>query len=310
MRAPLDDAAVLEHEDQVGGADGRQPVRDDDRGAALQRLGQRVLDGRLGRGVEVRGRLVEDDDPRPGEQHPGDGQPLPLAARQPVPALADHRVEPVRQRRAPGRPAGRARSASHSSSSVRLRPGEQQVGADRLVEQVAVLGHQTQRGADGRGGQVARRRPPRDARRPGRRRRGGAAAARSWTCRRRRSRPARPSARARPGTTPRAAPRRRRAGRAARPPPATRATPCRPPGSRTTRRRTRPTRARRAAAAASGLSAISGSRSSTSKTRSKLTSALITSTRALASAVSGAYSRVSSRARATTAPGSSRPRSA
>ena len=55
-------------------------------------------------------------------------------------------------------------------------------------------------------------------------------------------------------------------------------------------------RARRAPAPASGFSAISGFRSSTSKTRSKLTSALITSTRALASAVSGAYSRVSSSA--------------
>ncbi len=39
---------------------------------------------------------------------------------------------------------------------------------------------------------------------------------------------------------------------------------------------------------ASGFSAISGLRSSTSKTRSKLTTALMTSTRALASAVSGA----------------------
>src|SRR3712207_4069923 len=39
-----------------------------------------------------------------------------------------------------------------------------------------------------------------------------------------------------------------------------------------------------------------------SNTRSKLTSALITSTRALASAVSGAYSRVSSNASATTSP--------
>ena len=38
---------------------------------------------------------------------------------------------------------------------------------------------------------------------------------------------------------------------------------------------------------ASGLSVMSGTRSSTSNTRSKLTRALMTSTRALASAVSG-----------------------
>ena len=55
-------------------------------------------------------------------------------------------------------------------------------------------------------------------------------------------------------------------------------------------------------ALASGRSRISGTRSSTSKTRSKLTSAVAISTRALASAVSGAYSRVSNRASDTIAP--------
>jgi hypothetical protein len=58
-------------------------------------------------------------------------------------------------------------------------------------------------------------------------------------------------------------------------------------------------------ARASGLSTISGFRSRISNTRSKLTSALMISTRALASEVSGAYSRESSRASATTVPASS-----
>src|SRR6266550_133206 len=62
--------------------------------------------------------------------------------------------------------------------------------------------------------------------------------------------------------------------------------------------------------AASGASAISGGRSSTSKTRSNETSALITSTRTLDSAVSGPYSRDSSSASVTTVPASSRPVSA
>lgn len=61
---------------------------------------------------------------------------------------------------------------------------------------------------------------------------------------------------------------------------------------------------------ASGFWEISGFRSRISKTRSKLTMALITSTRAPASAVSGAYSRVRRRARATTEPASRVPRSA
>jgi hypothetical protein len=55
---------------------------------------------------------------------------------------------------------------------------------------------------------------------------------------------------------------------------------------------------------------IIGFRSSTSKTRSNETSAVITSTRTFASAVSGVYSRVSSSASATTVPGSSAPVSA
>ena len=52
---------------------------------------------------------------------------------------------------------------------------------------------------------------------------------------------------------------------------------------------------------------MSGSRSSTSKTRSNDTSAVITSTRAFASAVIGVYSRVSSRASVTMVPGAITP---
>ena len=68
--------------------------------------------------------------------------------------------------------------------------------------------------------------------------------------------------------------------------------------------------ARRQRSRRPGFSVISGLRSSTSKTRSKDTSALITSTRTFDSAVSGPYSRDSSRASETTAPGSSEPFSA
>ena len=54
---------------------------------------------------------------------------------------------------------------------------------------------------------------------------------------------------------------------------------------------------------APGFSAMAGGRSSTSKTRSNETSALITLTRAFDSAVIGPYSRVSSSASDTTVPG-------
>ena len=68
-------------------------------GAAGQRGRQRLLHERLVLGVEVAGGLVEHDDGRVLQQHPGDGQALLLAAGQPVAALADDRV--VARRAAP-----------------------------------------------------------------------------------------------------------------------------------------------------------------------------------------------------------------
>src|SRR6185295_15885267 len=58
---------------------------------------------------------------------------------------------------------------------------------------------------------------------------------------------------------------------------------------------------------APGFSLIIGGRSSTSKTRSNDTNAVMTSTRTLANAVNGEYSRVSSNASATTVPGAISP---
>ena len=80
MRARLDDAAGVEDDDEVGLPDGREPVRDDERRAPAQRLGEGRLDCGLGVRVEVRGGLVEDDELRGLEEHPGDRETLPLAA--------------------------------------------------------------------------------------------------------------------------------------------------------------------------------------------------------------------------------------
>src|SRR6266446_4954966 len=67
----------------MGDCDGR---------AAFHQPLQRSLDQPLAHGIESRGGLVEDEDPRILEEHPGDGDTLLLAARQLVPALADDRV--------------------------------------------------------------------------------------------------------------------------------------------------------------------------------------------------------------------------
>ena len=92
-------------------------------------------------GVERGRRLVEDEDPRILQQDPRDRDPLLLAARQLVAALADDRVvavgqlrDPVVDRRGPRR--------RLELGVGRVRPGVQQVLADRRVEQVRLLGHE------------------------------------------------------------------------------------------------------------------------------------------------------------------------
>ena len=89
MGALLDDAAVLEHDDPPGLADRGEAVGDHDRGAAGQQAAQAVLDAPLGVQVDVRGRLVEDQDARVGDQRAGEGDQLALAGGQLRAALAD-----------------------------------------------------------------------------------------------------------------------------------------------------------------------------------------------------------------------------
>jgi Alkylmercury lyase len=98
MGPALDDAAVVEDEDQVRRQHGGQPVRDDERRAALEQLVQRGPDELLGQGVEVGRRLVQDQDARVLEDRPRDRYALLLATGQAVPALADDGLVAVRQR--------------------------------------------------------------------------------------------------------------------------------------------------------------------------------------------------------------------
>ena len=98
MRAVVEQAAALEHGDLVGERDRRQAVGDDERRAARHDLLQRALDLLLGRRVDGRGGVVEDQDARVGEQRAGDRDALALAARQRQAALADARVVAVGQR--------------------------------------------------------------------------------------------------------------------------------------------------------------------------------------------------------------------
>ena len=80
MRARLHKAPFVEHDDQVRLTDGREPVGDDDgRAVRLQQVegpAQRPLVD----GVEVRRRLVEDQDRCILEERPRDRHPLTLAS--------------------------------------------------------------------------------------------------------------------------------------------------------------------------------------------------------------------------------------
>ena len=91
----LDDAAVFEDDDQVGVADRREPVRDDESRATGEQSIHALLDLALGADVDRRGCFVEDQDARVGEQRAGECEQLALAERQPEAALAELRVVAV-----------------------------------------------------------------------------------------------------------------------------------------------------------------------------------------------------------------------
>ena len=99
---------------------------------------ERLLDQDLAGAVDVRGRLVEDQDPRVGEQRARDRDQLPLAGREARAALADDVVEPALE---PGRdPVDADRVRGGGDLLVgRLGAPEADVVRDRAAEQERVL---------------------------------------------------------------------------------------------------------------------------------------------------------------------------
>jgi len=79
VRAPLDDAMIIDHQDLVGVADGAQPVGDDQAGAVCHKRTQALLDKQLGARIHRAGGLVQDEDARVLEDGPSDGQKLAVA---------------------------------------------------------------------------------------------------------------------------------------------------------------------------------------------------------------------------------------
>ena len=88
--------------------------------------------------IEVRGRLVEHEHRRLGEERAREHDPLALAARKLPSLLADERVEAVREALHPVEDARRAQGA-RQVVVARIGPGEPEVVADARREQVRVL---------------------------------------------------------------------------------------------------------------------------------------------------------------------------
>src|SRR5688572_28683690 len=90
-------AATVEHDDTVGGAHGRETMRDHERRTPARQTLQRLRDLPLALGVERACRLVEQQDRAIRKQRPRDRQPLPLTAGELDPALPDVGCKPLRQ---------------------------------------------------------------------------------------------------------------------------------------------------------------------------------------------------------------------
>ena len=97
MGALGDQSAIFHQQDLVGAADLRQPVRDQQRGAALQDAAHGALDLILGVAVNRAGRVIQHQDARVAQKGACDRDALALAAREHHAALADHGVVTVRK---------------------------------------------------------------------------------------------------------------------------------------------------------------------------------------------------------------------
>ena len=129
---------MLHHQDLVRAANGRQTVGDDDRRAAAQQPVESALDEDLRRPVDVRRRLVEDEDARIGEERPRDRDQLALACRQAGAALAHRVCEPGVEAARDPVDADRLRHVGHHLVR-RLGPREADVVGDRPREQERIL---------------------------------------------------------------------------------------------------------------------------------------------------------------------------
>jgi hypothetical protein len=91
------DPAGIHHDDPVGHGDRGQPVRHHQHGDQPGHVGHGFPQRRLVDRVELGGGLIQQQQARSSQQRSRDGDPLPLTAGQPHPAVPDVGLQPVGQ---------------------------------------------------------------------------------------------------------------------------------------------------------------------------------------------------------------------
>ena len=80
MTSLRNDAAMFQHDNAVGLLNGREPVRNDERGAVLRGIVERLLHEPFAGGIERAGGLVEQQDGRILQDRASNRDALPLSA--------------------------------------------------------------------------------------------------------------------------------------------------------------------------------------------------------------------------------------
>ena len=149
----LDDAPVDHHRDAVGVVGGVQPVGDRHDGAALEQVVHRALERARGARVDERGRLVEHQRVRVGDDQPRQRDLLGLRRGERVAAGADHGVEALGQPLHPQQRPDRPQRLAHGLV-VGVLAGQHDVVAHRADEDVVLLGDERDLGAQHLEGEV------------------------------------------------------------------------------------------------------------------------------------------------------------
>src|SRR5579863_422419 len=93
VRTALDDLAVMEYDNLVRVANGRDTMRDEERRTVLHHAAQTAQDLFLGLRINARERVIEDQDARVADHGARNRRALLLAARKRQAALAHQRVK-------------------------------------------------------------------------------------------------------------------------------------------------------------------------------------------------------------------------